>query len=102
MSGTDDRAPRHTEEQLVRQWAVDNLPSPTDLDTAARVCIQLADICERMMPWWERLFYSAKEMRDAGRKCAEMAIRVRSYFSTPNSLLDRSLPPNTPATGANP
>jgi hypothetical protein len=76
---------------IVRQWAAKNLPTPDDLDVAARVCIQMADICENTMSWWQRLFYDAREVRNTGRKCAEMAIRLRT-FKLPNASLQRQEP----------
>lgn len=77
---------------VVRQWAAKNLPTPADLDTAARVCIQLADICESTMPWWQRWFYDAREVRNTGRKCAEMAIRMRYFECLPNTKNSRGEP----------
>ena len=70
---------------FVRHWSSDNMPSVEELETAARVCIKLADACENTMNWWQRIFFSASEMRNSGRKCAEMAIRFRSMnINMPN------------------
>ena len=91
MNDSNPTRAADTLDGLVRQWAAKNLPTPSDLDTAARVCIQIADICEHTMPWWERLFFSASEVRNTGRKCAEMAIRIRSFECQPNAT--EHLPP---------
>lgn len=70
--------PRKTITSFARRLAAENLPSATDCDVAARVCIQLADACERTMPWWEKMFFTVSHVRDTGLKCAQMAIRLRS------------------------
>lgn len=63
------------EEELIEKY----MPSAEDLETASNVLFKLAVLWEESAIWWEKIFFTANQIRRQSERIRELAFKRRQY-----------------------